>query len=359
MPPRRVCGRLGRLTGKFSGGHLIGMRAIFCAAGISLTFLSVGCQPTQLGQCDLAGARALVFDRSGNPAYAGQAMVEQACSSCHGAQAVDAARRGAPAELDFDMIGIRETMADGSPVPFESETEEQALALARLGGARQTIFDSRFAMYDTVVDGSMPPGDVGAAAFADGGYAYADGTPLPRIDSGEGQEIYRNWLSCNGPVVERTGASVMSPGTACTQSDGSAVGDCVFQVDRAPRVIDPTWTAITDEVFTPQGCLAATCHGDSPAGNDLSLIGLPSAVVVGVAPTAGGTCDGERPIVVAGDAAGSLLFEKLARAPGASGCSSYIAPTSTCGAAMPIGRNAECPALDAVRQWIDAGAADN
>ena len=334
------------------------MRLVFCASSVGLTLLAVGCQPTQLGQCDLDAARTLVFDQGGNPAYAGQAMVQQACSSCHGVAAADVARRGAPAGLDFDMIGIRGTMPDGSPVPAGMEDADQSDALNRLGAARQTIFDTRFSMFDTVVDRSMPPGDIGAAAFIDSGYTYADGSPLPRIDSAEGEEIYRNWLSCNGPVVERTGASAMAPGTACSQSDGSLVGDCVFQIDRAPRTVEPTWTALSQE-FANQGCLAGPCHGDTPAGNDLSLNQLPSVALVGVAPTAGGMCAGERPLVVAGDAPGSLLFEKLALASGLASCSSYEVPTSDCGEPMPIGGAVDCAILDAVREWIENGAADN
>ena len=55
-------------------------RPTLVVAPTFVLLLAIGCQP-QLGQCDEAEAMTLVMDGNGYPAYAGQAMVQQACSS--------------------------------------------------------------------------------------------------------------------------------------------------------------------------------------------------------------------------------------------------------------------------------------
>lgn len=323
-----------------------------------------GCPSTQLGQCVPADAELLVFDRDGNPAFAGQAIVEQLCISCHNVDAVGPVRRGAPAGFDFAMIGIRDVASDGGPVRAGEENEDQLAVLAALRASRNVIFEHRFGMFDTVAEGTMPPGDIGGGAFVQQAYSFFDTEmPLPELTSSAGVEIYRNWLACNAPIVERTGNGDRdAQGQRCDESAG--VGACVIRRDPNIEPIDPQWSSIKEEVFGPSGCLTLTCHSGSGPAAGLSLEGSPASVV-GIGPSSSDMCFAETlPLVSAdgsssGDAAGSLLFEKLARGPGASGCDAYIAPTTRCGTSMPVGRFVGCAALRAIRDWIEAGAQDN
>lgn len=332
------------------GGALLGM------------VVMSACPSTQLGQCVQEDAEVLVFDRDGNPAFAGQAIVEQLCVSCHNQDATGRVRRGAPAGLDFAMIGIRDVADGGGPVVVGEETPDQLATLGTLRSARQVIFEHRFGMFDTVAEGSMPPGDLGGTAFVQQAYSFPNGDPLPRLDTSEGEGIYRNWLACNAPIVERTGngATIDEQGQRCDESEG--VGACVYRRDPNIEPIEPTWSALRERVFSPAGCLTQECH-DSGRAAGLSLEGTP-AELVGIQPRAEGRCSNESlPLVDAsgetGDAANSLFFQKLARGPGASACDAYIAPTTRCGTSMPVGRFVGCAALRAARDWIEAGALDN
>lgn len=300
--------------------------------------LATGCQPTQLGQCDTGAAQTLVFDLNGNPAYAGQAMVEQACGGCHSRGSVGATRRGAPAGLDFDMVGSRTSAADMPDMD----------AINRLAAARQIIFDDRFNMFDTVVEGAMPPGEVGAAAYVDVAYAYEDGRPLERIESSAGQDIYRKWLACNGPVVERTADPPAGmEGADCMMT--ANVGSCVYR-SGGQEPIPPMWSAIHAQISGR--CAMPSCHGPTNPGAGLVLeeASAARAALVGQPAGTGGAtpmCAGMGTLVVAGDLETSLFWSKL------------NAPMPRCGFAMPIGGRLATRELAAIEQWIMMGAQDN
>lgn len=310
------------------------LAALVCLFLLSWT---MGCEPTQLGECDQNLATTVVFDTSGNPAYAGQAMVEMACSGCHSQPAVGASRRGAPHGLDFDMVGSRTSDPDS---PDED-------ALARVAAARDIIFDWREDMFSTVEDGSMPPGEVGQAAFINSGYSYPDGSPLEEIDSVMGQELYKNWLACGGPVIERTG----DEGMTCGETTGEGYDCAIRSGGEAP--VDATWTAIYSQIIQPK-CAMAGCHNDSTANNGmLSFADSSTALtsLVGVDPM-GPMCMGSASRLVAGDADGSLLIHKL-EAMDASGA-------RVCATPMPIGTPLDAMReIAPIRAWIDAGAMDN
>jgi hypothetical protein len=313
-------------------------RTTIAVGGILLT-TSAACQPTQLGQCDQAVAETLVFDLNGNPAFAGQAMVEQACAGCHSQQSIGASRRGAPAGLDFDMVGSRST--DASMPEMD--------AIMRVAAAREIIFDDRFDMFDTVVDGSMPPGEVGASAYVDAGYTYEDGRPLERIESGAGQEIYREWLACNGPVVERTAdpPTGMEGGDCMMTAD---VGRCVYR-SGGQEPIPPMWSAIHARIASR--CAIPACHASTTDGAGLALsdpAAARAAIVDQPAGTGGLTpmCGGMGTLVVPGDTSTSLFWNKVSDT------------TPNCGQPMPVvGTRLSPRELAAVEEWIEMGALDN
>ncbi len=332
--------------------------ALSLGTGLAVWVLC-GCEPTQLGQCDLAEAETVVFDQGGTPAFAGEALVLESCSSCHSAGAEGVARRGAPAGLDFTLGAL--PPGDDGPVRFGEESPEQLRTLDALGQARTTIFDHRFAMYDTVADGSMPPRN---SDLPRRGYTFADGTPLPSIQSVAGQEIYRGWLACNGPIVARLGRpSESEAGQRCDDDTGveAPVGACVIPRPGDEEPIDPSWPAIRDMVFSNSrgGCLLGPCHGaTSQTGAELILdIDDPTPLIGASAGSAeGAQCsDSGLPIVMPGSPEDSLLYDKLLRLPGAEQCTGDVAQT-TCGAEMPpqggtISRIG-CNGLAAVREWI-------
>ncbi|MFT5355208.1 MAG: hypothetical protein ACI9KE_002424 [Polyangiales bacterium] len=174
--------------------------AVLCLWLIALA----GCYPA-VGPCDESAARQVYLsDVAGEPAYGGQALINQSCgdgSFCHTSSASATDRFGTPRGLDFDL---RLATSD-------EDTE-------RLRADQLRTFRWRRAILRTQRSGSMPPGVQGAAVL---GGSYAG---LPSLDSDEGQEILRNWLACGAPVVERTsarGADVVPVGAIISRQ-----GDC-------------------------------------------------------------------------------------------------------------------------------------
>jgi hypothetical protein len=228
----------------------------------------------------------------------------------------------------------------------------------RLAVSRQSIFDHRFEMFSTVETGSMPPGEAGLAALIDAGFTYLDsGEPLEPIGSPDGQEVYRNWLACGGPMVTQTAEPDESdvPGAPCDAA-GYTLEDaehCYYRRTAPP--IDPTWTAIYDGIIVAGGCVG--CHGPGPASFidqsqlDLSDKDLAYSAMVDV-PAMGEDCAGmSAPRIVPGDADGSMLIHKL---------ENQLADGSdVCGDSMPLGALLPPSQIAVVRQWIDDGAMDN
>jgi len=315
-----------------------------------------GCQPEQLGQCDLDEASMLVVDSGGSPAYAGQALVHDACAGCHAANATPASRRGAPAGLDFDTVGSR--TADISMVDLE--------AVERLRRSRQTLFDERHNVYETVLSGTMPPGEAGRSAYLDHGYVFADGTSLPPIESVWGREILRGWLACGAPMVavaiddDGPGAGTFCDGPEGLVPPGADEEQqrrfaCVRQqcAERAP-----TWSGIFADIIVPQ-CVG--CHSTGTMfteASDLDLCGsadtaacdptVAHGALVGV-PAGGTDCVGvAADRVISGMPDASYLVHKIEGETAGGGM--------LCGAVMPIGAPLSSCHIDRIRQWVALGA---
>lgn len=330
--------QVGRLTHAALGGWF----RLLVAVGLGLGSLA-GCGP-DLGACDDALAHTLVYDATGKPHYAGQAMVQEACagSFCHSANAKKDARLGAPAELDFDV-----PVVDGS-----ASADTQAAQLSLLGAGHATVNEWLEEMWGQVDDGYMPPDGVGerpklswSESDGSGGAMPASEDTVPSVRSKDGKELLRNWLACGAPVVA---------GTPGVNEEVAALGDVV---DMASNVSGPeaNWESIHAKVIVPQ-CTA--CHTptamtawpdtnlDLTAGANGASDVLPR--LVGKAPFSGGPCDAMGTLIVAGDCANSIFFQKLKPADGGS---------VTCGSRMPFGGIALTdPTLQAICDWIDAGA---
>ncbi len=313
----------------------------------ALALLALGCAPTvDPGECDQDGALALVYTPEGSPAFAGQAMVIRDCGGggfCHSGSASGANRFGAPAGLDYDLR------------PASSGAELEAEAVARLGADQRRILDEVHRLWGEVSSGRMPVGGADGAVVrenVDVGFEHpgADGrtfSPLPAIDSAEGEAIFRNWLACGAPVVERT-----VPRLDGRDNDvGFTAPSC------ARRCVEPSWPAIytaivaapepSGEHWTGGSCAGSRCHSSAEAAGALVLDQGPElawTALVGAAP-AGDECMGvSAPLIAPGDPEGSLLWQKLGSEP-------------ECGERMPLsGDDLTVGERCALREWIRCGA---
>jgi hypothetical protein len=310
------------------------MRLLVLCLGVVAPTLLGACS-TDLGECDPPASMTVVYDETGVPAYAGQALVRGSCgngSFCHSAGAVGANRFGAPVDLDFDMLVVSST--DASP----TQTERLRHGIAR-------VRDDADGLYSEVESGRMPPfGDATLTAHAGvPRYFFGDGERLVPIDRLEGLETFRNWLACGAPVVERT-----TPRPAGVDP----VGDIVAA--RSPT-LEPTWTDVYSRVLFPQ--CGSSCHGPAlPVQLELSRLDLSDKDAAYAAlidmPAAGISCGEDVPdpetLVVPMDPDASLLVRKMRGF-----------EIVTCGDPMPPGGALPDATVEVVAEWIRRGAAND
>jgi len=327
------------------------MRRTFRVFSILIAVLSiVGCRPTVGHECspqDMALARTLVYDSNGSPAFAGQAMMIGSCagggSFCH---ADGATRRyGAPFDLNLDPL-----LAD------DAHNADVSAGMQHLFDAQIRIHHDRDSIYQTVLNGSMPPGQAGVDTLARAYQTYSasgEPSPMPGLNTVEGVELLRVWLACGSPVVQ--GTSAVTPPACTRDADCSPVPICdgalsrcvsVGYVEPARQVsIAPTWASIYSNIVSPT-CAIAACHGTDGAafsGNlDLSSPAIAYAAMVNV-PALTPSC-GTR--IVPGNPSGSFLVAKLEN----------TQDVANCGLSMPPDTSLSSDQLAAVRQWITAGA---
>lgn len=291
----------------------------------------LGCQPA-LGPCDTGAALEVVYDAAGSPAFAGQAQMIRSCGppgTCHAA-ATPEDRLGAPEGLDLDVrVASLSSQVEGEEL--ERLAEHQANALRE----RRTILGLVGPGREHPAGRAPPPSLYDRVA--DDGVTYS---PVPGLDTEEGYEIFRNWLSCGVPVVERTEPRRDRRGP----SVGFLVPFC------ARRCVDVTWPDIYERVVVPS-CTFSRCHDetDPPGGLDYLTSGAAGvhARVIDVVPTS--LICGPRavPYVTPGGPESSLLYLKVS-----SGDARPI-----CGSRMPQG-GAALPDqwICAIRVWIECGA---
>lgn len=105
--------------------------------------------------------------------------------------------------------------------------------------------------------------------------------------------------------------------------------------------VEPKLSAIVEDIFQPR-CGANACHGGNGPGGNLNLEQDVHANLVGV----DADTDPSVKRVVAGDPEASLLYRVL------------LGPSNGV-AQMPVGAELEAYELDAIRTWIEDGAADD
>ena len=294
------------------------------ALSLAVVLSLIGCEP-DLGACDMTAAKQLVYGTDGTPYYQGQALVQQSCagSYCHVTTAMGDSRFGAPHGLDFDMT------------PLTAQAQPANVSALQTGVAK--VRDEAASMYGEIEEGTMPPGKVGERVPSSW---TSDGkTPVPLdIRTDAGKETVRNWLACNAPVVAGvTGAPAV----------GMSIGD--YQ----PALMvtaTASFSSVYDTVLKGSCVSCHTAGGPFAAMTplDFSTAANAYATLVGPAASTTGSCSGRGQLVVPGNCASSLLYQKLAPA-------NPAAPL--CGGQMPLGGSPiSASLLMAVCDWINAGA---
>ena len=339
------------------------MKRIFIAPAILTTVLSVqACD--DVGQCKdptLEG-RIPVVDGQNRVMYAGQAIILTSCSTgCHSSTAKGVDRKGAPADLDFDIEPIRATSVttttndQGESVSVGSTTD--TAALAGLRKRQRKVFDARDLIWRQVKDGLMPPTGIGAG-FRDisgidrftrsmGSCARIDGE-FVSVNSGAGREALREWLACGAPIVEITAPECTGApdGNCLPKPVAGTVGD---QFPECPVEAEATFENVYSLVFEGAGCTNGSCHGAPAKTSNFDLSSIDAAYTQLVGPDGMGQPQGcaanPTPYVTPGDPENSYILPKCTEG-----------ATNICGGPMPLGGALSPALLKVLSDWIAAGA---
>jgi hypothetical protein len=215
-------------------------RAFWAAALLSGT---ASCGPS-IGDCDMVALTAT------NPTmavpYEGQRLIHQTCASgqCHSAAAKGAARVGAPADLNFDLVP-----ADLSPAELTKVTRGES-----------NVDELAEDMWEWIADGEMPP----------------EGQREPL--KGANKETVRNWLACGAPVVKQPLPVAASAEWALIfPSLEGTCGAC----HNASSTTGP-WLALGDACATRANLLANVAVGPlcGPTGSHLVVPSSPDTSLI-------------------------------------------------------------------------------
>jgi len=359
---------------------------------------ALGCK-RDLGDCNLNGQTPdghaidgpAAFDiayrtTDGLPMYEAQALVQSTCGDgafCHAPAATGADRIGAPAQLDFDLAlacneGVDAACASPPSCAGGQTDTPYCESLRRLHGNQGKVREWAEGMIQEIRAGAMPPGEAGRRVENPAPWLRkADDTLLPSIHSADGQEIVRNWLACQAPVIART---EVAPSDDLQLEPCDSVDEeiCVYSGPQG-ALPEPMWSEIYWSIMFTQ-CVA--CHGPPnnnldqnpnnpfgtliPGGADttgaavaaLDLSGLDKtntsdwaadsySAVVDAAAYPGGACAGFGTLVVPNMSAQSLMIDKMRNSP------------PDCGTVMPPTGSIAEPLIEVVEQWIDSGAENN
>ncbi len=356
-----------------------------------------GCK-RDLGECNLDGQTEdgrpidgpAAFDiayrsTDGLPMYEGQALVQSTCGNgqfCHSPAAEGADRIGVPAGLNFD-VALACTDASQDPTctqPIASCDGGQTNTpycdrLTGLHNNQNQVNNWADGMIQEIRAGAMPPGEAGTSVRDPIPWvSKSDGNFLPSIESSEGQDIVRNWLACQAPVIART---ELPPSenlelTECASVDAET---CIYNGPQGD-LPDANWNDIYWSVMFTR---CVICHG--PANNNvdqnpdnpldgqipggasadaLAALNLTGTnvmdttdwaiesypAVVGALAANPGLCAGQGTLVVPSDSANSIFLQK-------------VRGEQTCGTEMPPGQILGEPILQVIEEWIDLGAPEN
>jgi mono/diheme cytochrome c family protein len=321
------------------------IRTLLVAVLAPLVFVVSGCD--DLGKCtDPQNGRVPVFVDQ-RIQYAGQAIMNKACASCHGSNATGGVRVGAPKGLDFDLVPLEATsvtMVGGETVG----TTDNAALMSGLRRRQRKVFDLRELIWEQVDKGLMPPSGVGdgfknaspgkKVAVMGGGNCTFMEPGYGGVNSGATKKALKQWLACGAPIVEMNSPMIPKP-------VGGTVGD---QYPSCKQDLEPTFDNIYNMVLKGN-CAIQGCHTAGAAGAggfDLGDIDLAYMEMLGDGSGAASSCNGAK-MVVPGKPEESYLLAKL----GYSGT-----PLTKCGIPMPPTGMLPEDTLQLIADWIMAGA---
>ena len=279
--------------------------------------------------------------------YGGQAIINSACANgtCHTSTATGEARHGAPAFLDFDLMPIDETQADGED---QNKRGEAIVLLSNrqvidLRSRQSLLMRERDAVWQQLRDGLMPPRGIyetyrqlKSIFDSDESEPCTKAKRFTTTADADAQEVLRNWLACGAPIVE-----VNSPVVEKNAVAGRAgfqypmCGGADVPDDDAPPIV----ISLEEMLDTGPLSFCTSCHPSS-SEPDLKTLSAATMMVNSQAEV----CNG-KPYVTKGDPGRSFLYEVLsAEKPG---CDVRR---------MPIGSKLTAAELKLVRDWIGAGA---
>ncbi len=353
-----------------------------------------GCK-RDLGECNLDGQTPegrpiegpAAFDiayrlTDGLPMYEGQALVQSTCgdgSFCHAPGALGADRIGVPAGLNFDVaLACTDASQDPSCTqPIETCDGGQTdtaycQRLERLHNNQNQINHFAEGMIQEMRAGAMPPGEAGRRVRNNTPWLRkSDDSELPPIESDEAQEIVRNWLACQSPVIARTelAGSVEDELESCPSVDGEI---CIYNGPEGD-LPDPVWSEIYWSIMFTR---CVVCHGplnnnddqnpDNPLGGVIPGGASPDALaaldltgsnamdttnwpteswssVVDALAADPGDCAAQGTLVIPFDSPGSIMVQKLRG-------------VQTCGTEMPPLSMISETLIQVVEDWVALGA---
>jgi hypothetical protein len=338
-----------------------GVTGALSASMLAVLALAVGCTE-DVGECfssptDMReGLDTVVV--GGHVEYGGQAIMNRACASgCHQSTVTGEGRHGAPAGLDFDLNPVEATATTESAENDKGRTYSvlEPDAVNGLRERQRKVFTERNRIWQQVKDGLMPPDgkfeifkkavtsifDSEEASPCTRGEAFKD------LDAKSTQDVLRNWLACQAPIVESYGGPVEANGVAgkagyqylaCeegTTPEGDAgVGDAGS--GGTVITIEQVW----DDILDPALCSA--CH---PAVDDsVDLTTADKAYEALVLDTAIKCAKNNKPYVTPGDPSKSFIYEIVS------------SDTPACSQRMPQGGTLTAAQLKKISDWITQGA---
>lgn len=293
--------------------------------------------------------------------YGGQAIINQSCANgiCHSSAAKGEARRGAPADLNFDLRPVGESGVDSSGDNDRGNTIAN-LKKEEVRGLRERqrkVFEERNSIWQQVKDGAMPPPGM-FAMFRKLSTIFDtdEQTPCVRATNGyldittkASQDVLRTWLACSVPIVEVNSTVVEVPGSAGTAGYQYPVcgGDVVetdggVTPDGGGAVAVVTLKDLLDD-SGPFGTYAcAACHPAVAKDFAVDLTDETKAHMTLTATKA--ICNG-KPYVTPGDPAKSFLIDVISKDD--PGCDAMR---------MPMGQDMSAAEIKKVTDWIQGGA---
>jgi hypothetical protein len=345
--------------------------ALLIALLTATAALSSACN--SLGTCDEdARGRGLVV--SGNQLmYTGQAIINQSCLPCHSSTATGAARKGAPAGLNFELFPIADATKTvtsngtlvGLDLTSDAAHQEQ---LATLRSHQRKVYDNRELIWEQVDKGLMPPASASSfksltnivRAMFGADTMCTRNMALKDLDTN--REDFRNWLACDTPIIEASSALLpykalpanaskadSAAGTGYYSVPGVSVGYQYPSCGGGSSGGGVSFDDVYNNVLSKPSNTCLACHaGTAPMGNfDIGTIDKAYTTLLGTGTGGMTTCAMSPVYVKPNDPANSYLLNMLVLAK--TRCTPNVMPSGS-----PTGLNSAD--VDLITQWINMGA---